>query len=275
MTEFKQIIGRGTRVRDDYDKLFFNILDYTGSATRLFADPDFDGYPAIITQEEIDGDGNVIGAEVVEPQDPTAPVEPKPPSFDDEEWQPRKYYVDAGEARIAAEVVYELDASGKRSIVRFTDYTAEQVRTLYPNSAEMRRLWADPAQREQIVKTLTERSIDFERLAAVTNQPDADPFDLLCHVAFNAPIRTRRERANRVRLEESAFFEQYTGKARDILLTLLEKYAEHGTTQFALEVLKVPPLSTFGTIGEIARLFGGADRLKSAVEQLQTLLYAA
>ena len=73
MTEFKQIIGRGTRVRDDYDKLFFNILDYTGSATRLFADPDFDGYPAIITQEEIDGDGNVIGAEVVEPQDPTAP----------------------------------------------------------------------------------------------------------------------------------------------------------------------------------------------------------
>jgi len=275
MTEFKQIIGRGTWVRDDYDKLFFNILDYTGSATRLFADPDFDGYPAIITQEEIDGDGNVIGAEVVESQDPTAPAEPKPPNFDDEDWQPRKYYVDAGEARIAAEVVYELDASGKRSIVRFTDYTAEQVRTLYPNSAEMRRLWADPAQREQIIKTLTERNIDFERLAAVTHQPDADPFDLLCHVAFNAPIRTRRERANRVRVEESAFFEQYTGKARDILLTLLEKYAEHGTTQFALEVLKVPPLSDFGTVGEIARFFGGADQLKSAVEQLQTLLYAA
>ncbi len=103
MTEFKQIIGRGTRVRDDYDKLYFNILDYTGSATRLFADPDFDGYPAIITQEEIDGDGNVIGAEVVAPQDPTAPDEPKPPSFDDEEWQPRKYYVDEGEARIANE----------------------------------------------------------------------------------------------------------------------------------------------------------------------------
>lgn len=275
MTEFKQIIGRGTRVRDDYDKLFFNILDYTGSATRLFADPDFDGYPAIITQEEMDGDGNVIVAEVVEPQDPTAPYEPKPPSFADEEWQPRKYYVDAGEARIAAEVVYELDAGGKRSIVRFTDYTAEQVRTLYPNSAEMRRLWADPAQREQIIKTLTERNIDFERLATVTNQPDADPFDLLCHVAFNAPIRTRRERANRVRLEESAFFEQYTGKAREILLTLLEKYTEHGTAQFALEVLKVPPLSNFGTIGEIARMFGGAERLKSAVEQLQTLLYAA
>jgi type I restriction enzyme R subunit len=275
MTEFKQIIGRGTRVRDDYDKLFFNILDYTGSATRLFADPDFDGYPAIITQEKIDGDGNVIGAEVVEPQDPTAPIEPKPPNFDDEEWQPRKYYVDAGEARIAAEVVYELDASGKRSIVRFTDYTAGQVRTLYPNSAEMRRLWADSAQREQIIKALTERNIDFERLATVTNQPDADSFDLLCHMAFNAPIRTRRERANRVRLEESAFFEQYTGKAREILLTLLEKYAEHGTAQFALEVLKVPTLSNFGTVGEIARLFGGADRLKSAVEQLQTLLYAA
>jgi len=275
MTEFKQMIGRGTRVRDDYDKLFFNILDYTGSATRLFADPDFDGYPAIITQEEIDGEGNVLIEEIIEAEEATAPTEPKPPNFDDEEWEPRKFYVDGGNVRIAAEVMYELDASGKRSIVRFTDYTAEQVRTLYPNSAAMRRLWADPDERARMIATLTERNIDFERLAVVTNQPDADPFDLLCHIAFNAPIRTRKERANRVLLEENAFFEQYTGKARDILLKLLAKYAEHGTTQFALDVLKVPPLSDFGTVGEIARLFGGADRLKSAVERLQTLLYAA
>ncbi len=116
----------------------------------------------------------------------------------------------------------------------------------------------------------------FERLAAVINQPDADPLDLLCHVAFNAPIRTRRERANRVKLEELAFFEQYTSKARDILLALLEKYAEHGEAQFVLnEVLKVPPLSTYGNTVEIAAFFGGANNLQLAVDRLQTLLYVA
>lgn len=275
MTEFKQIIGRGTRVRDEYDKLFFNIIDYTGSATHLFADPDFDGYPAIITQEQIDSEGYVVDAEIIEPQDPTVLPEWTPPNFDDAEWQPRKYYVDGGEARIAAEITYELDAKGKRNIVRLVDYTAEQVRTLYPNSAEMRRQWADPQARASLIAVLNDRNIDFEQLATVTNQPDADHFDLLCHIAFNAPIRTRRERVNRVKLEETAFFEQYTGKAREILLALLEKYAEHGTTQLEISVLKVPPLTQYGNLGEIVQLFGSPEQLKSAVERLQNLLYAA
>ncbi|MBZ0283118.1 MAG: DEAD/DEAH box helicase family protein [Anaerolineae bacterium] len=277
MTEFKQIIGRGTRVRDDYGKLFFNILDYTGSATARFADRDFDGYPASITQEEIDEQGNTVSDEVLADADPTAPdVTAAPtPDLSDHELERRKLYVDNVEVEIVAEMVYELDASGRRNIVKFTDYTAEQVRTLYPNSAEMRKLWADPLGRSSVITNLNERGIDFERLMGVMNQQDADPFDLLCHVAFNAPIRTRRERANRVQIEETAFFEQYTSKAREILLTLLEKYAEHGTAQFTIEVLKVPPLSNYGNISEIARLFGGADKLKQAVEQLQTLLYAA
>lgn len=277
MTEFKQIIGRGTRVRDDYGKLFFNILDYTGSATRLFADPEFDGYPASITQEEIDAQGNTVQGEVVADSDPTAPdvSEIPAPDLSDIPLERRKYYVDGVEVEIIKEMVYELDTSGKRNIVRFTDYTAEQVRTLYPNSAEMRKLWANPQERAQIISTLTERGIDFERLAGVMNQRDADPFDLLCHVAFNAPVRTRRERANRVRLEETAFFNQYTSPARDILLALLEKYADHGATQFSMDIFRVPPLSDYGNIVEIARLFGGADQFKAAVEQLQTLLYAA
>lgn len=275
MTEFKQIIGRGTRVRDDYDKLFFNILDYTGSATRLFADPEFDGDPARITEEQIDEAGNVTAAEVIAAEATDAPEVYDTPDFDDEAWQPRKYYVDGGEVKIAAEVEYMLDDSGKRTIVRYTDYTAEKVRTLYPNSAEMRRQWASAHQREQIIQQLAENDIDFERLARVTNQPDADPFDLLCHVAFNAPIRTRRERANRVRVEETAFFSQYTGPTREILLAMLEKYADHGAGQLGLEVLRVPPFSSYGTLSEIARLFGGKDALKSAFDQLQTLLYAA
>lgn len=278
MTEFKQIIGRGTRVRDDYGKLFFSILDYTGSATRLFADPAFDGYPTAVTEEKIDGEGQRI--EVVTEPDSDPTLSPEGDSFepdrDDETLTRQKYYVDGGASKVVAEMTFELDASGKSGLVRFTDYTADQVRTLYPNSHLMRTQWADPDQRTAMISTLTDRGIDFERLAAVTHQPDADPFDLLCHVAFHAPIRTRRERANRVKLEETAFFQQYTVGAREILLALLEKYAEHGTAQFTLsEVLKVPPLSDYGNISEIARYFGGTDKLKQAVEQLQTLIYAA
>lgn len=278
MTEFKQIIGRGTRVRDDYGKLFFTILDYTGSATRLFADPEFDGYPAAVTEEQIGGDGQTIQGATTPDTDPTIPPEDDhlPPDLSDEELARHKYYVDGGKADVIAEMVYELDANGKRGLVRFTDYTARQVRTLYRTSAEMRQVWQDPLGRARLIQTLDDQGISFERLAEVMKQPDADPFDLLCHVAFNAPIRTRRERAQRVQLEETAFFQNYAAGAREILLALLEKYAEHGATQFTLnEVLKVPPLSTYGTVIEIARRFGGADKLKQALEQLQTLIYAA
>ena len=232
----------------------------------------------MITQEEIDAEGNTIAGEVVADADPTAPDvdDPLPPDLDDHELVRRKYYVDEGEANIAAEMVYELDANGKRGLVKFTDYTAEQVRSLFPNSAAMRKIWADAKGRSELIDALAERDIDFERLAEVMNQPDADPFDLLCHVAFNAPIRTRRERANRVKLEETVFFEQYTGKAREILLALLEKYAEHGEAQLVLnEVLKVPPLSNYGNAVEIAQLFGGTQKLKAALENLTTLLYVA
>ncbi|MBH0182544.1 MAG: DEAD/DEAH box helicase, partial [Nitrospira sp.] len=107
-------------------------------------------------------------------------------------------------------------------------------------------------------------------------QPEADPFDLLCHVAFNAPLRTRRERADRLRKEKKDFFDQYGPQAKAILSALLEKYAEYGTAQFVIpDVLKVPPLSERGNVMEIAGFFGGPDQLRTAVHRLQTLLYAA
>ena len=134
---------------------------------------------------------------------------------------------------IAAHLVYELDAEGKQlRVVRFTDYTADKVRSLYPNAATLREAWANPGHREEIIKELDDKGIDFEELATATNQPDADPFDLLCHVAFNAPLRTRRERAERLRHERRDFFDQYGPEARVILNELLEKYAEYGTAQF-------------------------------------------
>ena len=118
--------------------------------------------------------------------------------------------------------------------------------------------------------------IDFEELAEAAGQPEADPFDLLCHLAFNAPLRTRRERAQRLQQERKDFFERYGPEARAILEELLEKYAEHGDAQFVLpDVLKVPPISAHGQIGEIVNLFGGAEQLRFAVSELQNLLYAA
>ncbi len=279
MTEFKQIIGRGTRVRDDYGKLFFSILDYTGSATRLFADPDFDGDPAIETEQTIDETGEPVGDETVvtpeeEPDDEDGIVE-LPPDTDDSPRQ--KFYFDGGQVEIAAHLVYELDPDGAQlRVIQFTDYTADKVRTLYRNAAELRGQWADPHRRREIIDRLEERGIDFDHLAESANQPDADPLDLMCHLAFNSPLRTRRERAQRLRDEQQDFFDQYGTEAKQILNDLLDKYTEHGTAQFVIpDILELPPINAHGNVIEIAAKFGDVARLRDAVNQLQSLLYAA
>jgi len=276
MSEFKQIIGRGTRVRDDYGKLWFNIIDYTGSATRMFADPTFDGDPVKITEEELKENGEtVVISETEDPQQ--EPEDTDPAIVDPPEATRRKFYFDGGQVAIAAHLVYELDPSGHQlRVVRYTDYAAESVRFLYPTSKELRAHWADPARRPEIVQRLAERGIDLAELTEQAKQPDADPFDLLCHLAFNAPLRTRRERATQVRSTHKDFFARYGADARAVLEDLLEKYAEHGDAQFRLpDVLKVPPLSNRGQVGDVIRLFGGADQLRTAVTQLQEHLYAA
>jgi type I restriction enzyme R subunit len=281
MTEFKQIIGRGTRVRDDYGKLFFNILDYTGSATRLFADPDFDGDPVQVTEEQMGADGVTIGEPtVVEKQEPVE-LDELPSgtglTFDDEVTPPRKYYVDAGVVEIAAHLVYELDADGRRlQVKKFTEYTGESVRSMYPSAVELCSKWSNAAERAAIIEALEAKGISFEELAEASKQPDADPFDLLCHVAYSAPIRSRRERAEAARIGGKAFFDKFTNGARDVLNELLEKYVEFGTAQFQIpDILKVPPISQHGNVIEIANLFGGPDELRMAVNELQQLLYVA
>ena len=277
MSEFKQIIGRGTRVRDDYGKLWFNILDYTGSATRLFADPAFDGEPARVTEEELEAAG---GAETVQetPQPfETEVEEPGPVVTEPPGEELRKYYFDGGQVAVTTHLVYELDPDGKQlRVVRYTDYAAEKVRDLVPTAPELRVRWADPQQRSEIIDRLRERGIDFTHLAEEARQPEADPFDLLCHLAFNAPLRTRRERAQRLREARPDFFQRYGPEARQVLDELLEKYADHGDAQFLLpDVLHVPPLSRHGTVADIVRLFGGPEQLRAAVSQLQAELYAA
>jgi len=280
MSEFKQIIGRGTRVRDDYGKLWFNILDYTGSATRLFADPDFDGDPAFVSEEKIDESGVTYETAVTEEasvvKDGGAQDDyGQSVVIEDEEKERRKYYFDDGHVEIATHLVYELDPDGKQlRVVKYSDYAADKVRTLFPGAIRMREQWANPKERAEMIRQLEERGVTFNDLAEAIGQPDADPFDLLCHLAFNLPLRTRRERAERLKRDRKDFFDQYGPEARTILEELLEKYAQHGTAQFVVpDILKVPPISQRGNVIEIAKYFGGAEKLREAVDELQTILY--
>jgi type I restriction enzyme R subunit len=233
----------------------------------------------MVTVEEMNAAGENIKAEVEKPEevitDPMAPQILEPGGRKGEE--SRKYYVDQGSIEIVAHFVSELDADGRQlRVVRFTDYTGEKVRSMCPSAAELRSKWSDADQRAEIIRTLEERGITLEELITASKQPDADPFDLLCQVAYSAPVRTRRERAERLRKEQKAFFEKYSEKARQVLHDILDKYVDYGTAQFAIpEILKVPPISDRGSVMDISQMFGGADNLRSAINELQARLYAA
>ncbi len=160
MPEFKQIIGRGTRLRPDYGKLAFNIIDYTGTATRMFADPAFDGDPVREDEAVINADGDIVEEREIEEVAPDPDDFPEGPDIPDgpvelgEEGEngPRKFYVDGGEVAIVRHLVYELDSDGRQLACRqLTDYTGDKVRTLYPNASELRTDWLDPERRAEIV----------------------------------------------------------------------------------------------------------------------------
>jgi type I restriction enzyme R subunit len=172
--------------------------------------------------------------------------------------------------------VYELDASGKKlRVIKFTDFAAEKVRNLWTSAAELRHHWSNAQERGTIIKVLEEHGITLEQLAENTGQPEADPFDLLCYVAFNAPLRTRRERAEQLRKGRMDFWERFKPESREILDQILDKYIDHGTAQFKVpDILKISPISTHGNVLEIANKFGGVDQLRTAIENMQTLLYA-
>ncbi len=140
----------------------------------------------------------------------------------------------------------------------------------------LRARWADATERAAVIQQLADRGIDFQTVAAQAGKPDADPFDLLCHVAFDAPVLTRRQRAEQFKKQQAAFFSYYAPEAREILNDLLEKYAADGEVQFTLpDVLKVPPISGRGNVNEIMTRFGGAANLRNAVNQPQSLLHAS
>jgi type I restriction enzyme R subunit len=185
--------------------------------------------------------------------------------------------VDGGNVEVIGHLVYDLDTDGKKlQVVKYTEYSGRTVRTLYPTRDALQSAWANPDTRAEVLRELTERGISFEELAASADQPDADPFDLLCHLAWNAPLLTRRQRAEQARKAAQDLFGQYGDSAREILTLLLDKYIERGIVQFnALsELMKVQPFDRFGSPSEIAtRHFGGIKPFKEAVSRLQTALY--
>ncbi|MDX8128106.1 DEAD/DEAH box helicase family protein [Methylomonas sp. OY6] len=288
-SEFKQIVGRGTRLKVDYGKEYFNIIDFTGTATRHFADPDFDGDPARIEEVTIDEEGEIVDTtvEIIDNEiqetpgeyqaDDDNPTDGEGEIITDPQQEPRKFYVDGGTVEVIGHLVYDLDTDGKKlQVVRYTEYSGRAVRSMYPGSQEFQRDWANPDTRSDLLRELTERGISFEELTASSDLPDADPFDLLCHLAWNAPLLTRRQRAEQARKSAQNLFSQHSETAREILALMLDKYIERGISQFnALsELMKVQPFEQYGTPSEIAnRHFGGIQGLKAAVSQLQSALY--
>ena len=153
---------------------------------------------------------------------------------------------------------------------------AEVVRSLFVNAADLRSRWCNMAMRKDIIEALEERGIVIDDLLTRLKMEEADPFDMICYLAFNSPLRTRRERAEMLKKDRTDFFAPYSAEAQEILRELLEKYAEYGLAQFKLpDVLKLSPIDKHGNIREISEIFGGADKLRYAIEQLQNELYAA
>jgi type I restriction enzyme R subunit len=279
MTEFKQIVGRGTRVREDKEKLFFTILDYTGSATRNFADPDFDGEPPLITQEEIDQEGETVEGTFEEfpNEQPTNndDWDDNTPTDDNTNNTPRrKYYISEGEVSIVAESVQIYGTDGKLRTVQFNQYAKEQITTLFPSVDELRSKWNDLQKRQHILDELENIGISLEQLTEITKQKDADPFDLLCFVAYDLKPLTRKQRAELLKKNKPDFFAEYSEKARTVLELILEKYVEYGLNQINPSIISVEPIIQQGNQLEIVNEFGGIDNFKQAIEELQKLLYA-
>ena len=268
MTEFKQIIGRGTRINEDYNKLYFTIMDFK-RATALFADPDFDGDPVQIYEPKPD-------ETVVPPDDTTGTDDPKPADIGIDEDpasadKPKRYVVDDVEVRVATERVQYLDEHGKLITESLKDYSRKTVRQAYASLDDFLTVWNDAVRKQTILDELARKGVFLEELAAQVGR-DYDAFDLVCHIAFDAPPLTRRERAERV--VKRNVFAKYGDKARAVLSALLWKYADSGIGSMeSMDILNVDPLRRLGTPVEIISWFGGKPAYLAAVHNLQTALY--
>jgi type I restriction enzyme R subunit len=282
MTEFKQIIGRGTRVKEEYDKLFFTIMDFR-KATDLFADPDFDGPPISIYDPP-------PGGPVVPPEDFDDECSAGEPGGDGGEsageddvgagdglgagggGRRAKFYVHDVEVRIVAERVQYYDPqTGQLITESIKDFTRKRIGAQFASLDQFIQTWTAAERKQAIVDELERQGALLDALAEDVGR-QFDPFDLICHVAFDQPPLTRQERADHVRKRN--YFTQYGEPARAVLDALLVKYADEGLGPLEdLAVLRVDPLHLFGTPLEIVDLFGGRDAYLAAVQELEGYLY--
>lgn len=287
MTEFKQIIGRGTRLREDYQKLYFTIMDFKG-ATRLFADPDFDGEPVVIYEPRPD-------EPVVPPEDiqPPGIGEPAPPPYGPGtiggyvggntngggSGEGRtKYIIDDVNVRVAVERSQYLDADGKLITedyrVLLKDDIKRALQAEFGTMNDFLRRWNGADRKQVVLEELSEHGVPLEILQqAVANGSELDVFDLVAHVAFEQKPLTRRERANSVKKRD--VFGKYGEQARTVLEALLEKFADHGVQDIEdAKVLELPPFDKFGSKTQIRRgIFGGVAQYTQAVHELEQALY--
>jgi len=280
MTEFKQIIGRGTRINEDYDKFWFTIIDFK-KATELFADEQFDGEPV---QVYAPGEGESCVPPDASQQgqhfdDPTAQPEtgqsgdlPKPPP------QPRLKYVISATAvtvSVVAERVQYYGADGKLITESLRDYTRQCVQQQFASLDDFLRRWHSAEQKKIVIDELAAQGVIWEALqdeVSTRGGPELDPFDLVCHIAFDRPPLTRRERADNVRKRD--IFAKYQGTARQVLETLIDKYADNGVEPIEdPKVLLLPPFRKLGAPMELVNAFGGKARYHQAVKELEQALY--
>lgn len=279
MTEFKQIVGRGTRVHEDTQKYYFTLIDFRG-ATSHFADPDFDGEPVQIYEPK---DGQPIDPPDAPPTDEDGAPLPEDPGEDetvvDQPGLPlpptggpqKKVYVDGVGATIVAERVEYLDENGKLVTESLRDFTKRALRKRFASLDEFLKRWNAAERRQAILEELEAEGLPLDLIVEELAR-DLDPFDLICHVAFDAKPLTRRERAENVKKRDA--FTKYGDQARAVLDGLLAKYADEGVLNLDdANVLRIAPFSTIGTPIELIRAFGGKPGFEQAVHDLQSELY--
>jgi type I restriction enzyme R subunit len=281
MTEFKQIVGRGTRVHEDTKKFYFTLIDFRG-ATNHFADPDFDGEPVQIYEPgqddpivppddelPVDENGNPVPPqpgedEVIVDQPPDINI-----NVDDE--PPRKIYVDGVGATIVAERVEYLDEQGRLVTETLRDFTKKALKKRFASLDDFLKRWKSAERKQAIIEELENEGLSLEPLADEVGK-DLDPFDLICHVAFDQPALTRRERAENVRKKN--VFTKYGPQARAVLEALLQKYQDQGVIDLGdPRILQIPPLDTMGTPIQLIKEFGTRADFMFAVQELQSALY--
>jgi type I restriction enzyme, R subunit len=279
MTEFKQIVGRGTRVHEDTKKFFFTLIDFRG-ATAHFADPDFDGDPVQIYEP---GEGDPI----TPPDDAPAMgddgmlVTPAPGADETVVDQPglplplggpiRKIYVDGVGARILAERVEYLDENGKLVTESLRDFTKTALKKRFASLDDFLKRWKSAERKQAIVEELEAEGLALDAVAEELGK-NLDPFDLICHVAFDKKPLTRRERAENVKKRD--VFTKYGPQARVVLDALLEKYRDEGVLNLDdANVLKVTPFTAMGSVVQLIRAFGGKEGFEKAVHEMQDALY--